>query len=184
MFAGTSLDPAGDAPISCFLLDSLLICGMGKSLLWGFDVTLGKVDEAGKGKVAFLPSLFFDWHEVQITEIICIWMPVSMKSLSCWAYYSCSINSQKHLSGVDYSVPSRVSLWLSFLLIFLSSWLGSEFTTEGLQSAAVTITFALSANIHLLHITPASQLPSVYALWRFLCLPPALLSKYVCPHPY
>lgn len=93
-------------------------------------------------------------------------------------------HSQKHLSGVDYSVPSRVSLWLSFLLIFLSSWLGSEFTTEGLQSAAVTITFALSANIHLLHITPASQLPSVYALWRFLCLPPALLSKYVCPHPY
>lgn len=81
-------------------------------------------------------------------------------------------------------MPSRVSLWLSFPLLFLSSRLGSEFTTEGLQSAAVTISFALSANIHLLHIPPASQLPAVYALWRFLCLPPALLIKHVGPGPY
>lgn len=90
----------------------------------------------------------------------------------------------QHLSAEDYFGPSRIFLRLSFPLLFLSSQLDSEFTTEGLQSAAVTITFALSANTHLLHIPPASQLPAVYALWIFLCFPPALLSKHVCPGPY
>lgn len=102
-----------------------------------------------------------------------------MNSLYCKPHYSYNINILHHLSAEDYFGPGRVLLRLSFPLLFLSSWLGCEFPTEGLQSAAVTIASALSANTHLLHIPSASQLPAVNALWTFLCFPPALLSKYL-----
>lgn len=57
-----------------------------------------------------------------------------------------------------------------FPFLFLSSWLSSEFTTEGLQSAAVTITFALSANTHLSFISLHSANCLLCALYGYFYL--------------